>query len=291
MMTDKLPQYVEIETSRFCNRTCAWCPNGTSGLRTTQELMSWDLFNRILEEFAALHYTGWIALHNYNEPLANPRLLEELVCLRRYLPGSRLSIFTNGDLLNLDRLNSLQRVGVAYLRVSLYPALRRVSEPVNADVIHTWLLRKGFDTITAWSFGEVRQGLAARGMVDAMEIEVIRPDVSRYNWRGGTVDTLAGPPRTSPCYMTQHSASIDYKGNLKMCCNVYTGYTAHEPYLIGNLAESSFISLWTSDKMRVLRIAHEAADWSLSPICKRCTQHLPPAQVAQLHDMERRARA
>src|SRR5882724_626702 len=50
-----LPTYVEIETSRRCNRQCNWCPNGHHDHRRTQELMEW----KVPGGLGALGYGGW----------------------------------------------------------------------------------------------------------------------------------------------------------------------------------------------------------------------------------------
>src|SRR5450755_626653 len=39
--------YAEVETSRYCNRTCEWCPNGHSGARRDQQLMPWPLLEKV----------------------------------------------------------------------------------------------------------------------------------------------------------------------------------------------------------------------------------------------------
>jgi hypothetical protein len=108
-----------------------------------------------------------------------------------------------------------------------------------------------------------------------MAIEVILPDLSRYNYRGDTVPFGSAKHRLDPCIMASHSASIDFRGRLKMCCNVYPEFQQHLPYLIGSLDQNSLEELWNSAKMTRFRQAHALADWSLSPICTRCTQRLP----------------
>jgi hypothetical protein len=72
-----LPRCVEVETSRRCNRSCTWCPNGEHTERRRQELMDWTLFRRIVDELGTLRYGGWLAFHNYHEPLLNRRLMPE----------------------------------------------------------------------------------------------------------------------------------------------------------------------------------------------------------------------
>lgn len=71
-------RYVEVETSRYYNRTCTWCPNGHTHARRTQELMDWQVFTTITAELGAAGFDGFFAFHNYNEPLANPRLSQEI---------------------------------------------------------------------------------------------------------------------------------------------------------------------------------------------------------------------
>lgn len=72
---DSLPTYVEIETSNQCNRSCNWCPTGSVPGRRDQALMSWSLLENLLGQLGALSYRGWLALHNYNEPLLKPAVV------------------------------------------------------------------------------------------------------------------------------------------------------------------------------------------------------------------------
>ena len=278
-----LPRYIEVETSRYCNRKCGWCANGASDSRRVQELMVWEMFTGLLTELSSLQFTDWLALHNYNEPLANPRLLRELDAISMLLPSCRLSIFTNGDMLDTRRLTEFVAKRVEYLRVTLYPPAGDAHVAPTEDRIRAWLRAKRLHEAFSWAFGPVRQGLAATAQLGPLlKVEVITPDLSRYNWRGGTAPAFATGERTTPCFMTSHSASIDYRGRLKMCCNVYPDAPGHEEHVIGSLQSSSFQMLWESQRLQVLRKAHAKADWMGSRLCSRCGQSLPAHQVVQI---------
>lgn len=54
--------------------------------------MDWGLFTGLLAELRGLGFDGWLAFHNYNEPLLNPRLGEELEAVASILPEARLAI-------------------------------------------------------------------------------------------------------------------------------------------------------------------------------------------------------
>lgn len=271
-----LPRYVEVETSRRCNRTCAWCPNGEHSGRREQELMDWPLFEGLLRELADLRFGGWLAFHNYNEPLLNPRLDDELAAVRVVLPAARPAIYTNGDVLTAARLDQLLDAGVQAVRVTLYPHDPRT--PASERTVQRWIDRAGAAG-RPWTRGPVRQGWAAVWRDAGRRVEVISPDITgTYNSRGGSVTVLplAAVRRVEPCLMTATSASIDYRGRLKMCCCVYPEPgVGHDQYVVGALADATFAQLWSSAQMTAYQTAHATADWSLSPACASCSQQLP----------------
>jgi MoaA/NifB/PqqE/SkfB family radical SAM enzyme len=275
------PQYIELETARLCNRRCHWCPNGASDARSEQELMDWDLFIKIIEELREREYAGWLALHNYNEPLLNPRLLTEIQEIRSRLPSVSVSIFTNGDHLRRSTLHELAESGANHVRVTLYPGRGSLVTLGRSDEtrLNRWLSAKELRADIQWTMVPVRQGLAAKAQIQSLSVDVIDPDLTTYNYRGGTARTIEWRPRQEPCYMTSHSAAIDFSGRMKMCCNIYPHDESHTPYLVGDLRVESFWRLWEGQQMAAFRARHRRSDWELSPICRLCSHQLPPDQV------------
>ncbi|MDI6104352.1 radical SAM protein [Actinoplanes sp. NEAU-A12] len=273
-----LPRYVEVETSRRCNRTCQWCPNAENDARRTQQVMEWGLFRRVVDELGAAGFDGVLAFHNYNEPLLNPRILDEIGYVRAVAAAAKPAIYSNGDMLDKALFDRLIAAGVAYLRVTRYP--HEAQTPASYEAITSWLRQKGLTQAADWRFEPVRQGLAGLAELPTCRVEVISPQIiEAYNHRGGSVTSLPllARQRTEPCLMTATSAVIDYLGRLKMCCCVYPEAPAHAGYVIGSLAEpeASLLDLWGSEQMNAYRQAHARAEWSLSPACGSCTQPLP----------------
>jgi len=270
-------RYVEVETARYCNRSCPWCPNGHTGARRTQQLLPWPLFAKVAAELGDAGFAGFVALHNYNEPLANPRLPAELDLLRAAAPQARPAIYTNGDLLRREGLERLLAAGVKYVRVTRYPHQAHVAP--TEEALRRWLRQAGLDEAFGWVLGPVRQGLAARWQDEAagVLVEVIRPQIATYNDRGGTaLVPVQGQARAEPCRMTQTSLSVDYRGLVKMCCNVIPDSApGHERYVVGSVADCTLAELWNSPVMAGWRARHAVADWSDSPACRSCVQALP----------------
>jgi radical SAM protein with 4Fe4S-binding SPASM domain len=274
-------RYVEIETSRRCNRQCSWCPNGHTLARSVQQLMPWWMVEKVATELGTAGFSGYLAMHNYNEPLANPRLDQELELLHDAVPRARLAIYTNGDLLKCDRLKGLLDFGVKYVRVTRYP--HYADEVPTEEALEKWLAQSGLEGAFGWQIGPVRQGLAARweDTAKGVLVEVIRPEVGTYNDRGGSA-TVPAPARLrlEPCQMTRTSLSIDYRGVVKMCCNVIPDSVPdHEQYVVGSIADFSVAELWNSTAMKDWRRLHETANWSRSPACRTCVQALPETRL------------
>lgn len=269
-----LPNYVEAETSRYCNRQCEWCPNYVLKNRTTQELMPWDYLERIVNSLSLAQYRGWFAFHNYNEPLANPRILDELCFVRRSIPDAKTTIYTNGDNLTDELFVALISGGLSQMRITIYPKSAS-GKVASHEALWAWLRRKPFLKEKEWQEVVVRQG-PALVHADHPETILISPDVSRYYDRGGTIPWLSVDERTKPCFLTSNSLSIDCEGNIKMCCNVITGNAQHREYFLGNVRDDDILEVWNSEIFENIRERHRRSDWSITPICRTCRQEIKP---------------
>jgi hypothetical protein len=267
-----MPQYVEIETSRLCNRRCRWCPNHGSADRTVQELMEWSIYMKVLGALAERDYNGWIAFHNYNEPLVNPRLIDEVREARRAVPRARLTVYTNGDMLTAALFGELCDAGLSEMRITLYP--QRATEVPSYRRAWDWVAQRPFLPTQLFRECKVRQGVAV--IADApFIIKIISPDVSLYWDRGGTLPALSIAERTLPCFLTSHSLSIDHSGHVKMCCNVVSGWEPHNRYILASVERCNPLDEWESGRFVQLRKLHLEATWTESPICLTCRQDLP----------------
>jgi MoaA/NifB/PqqE/SkfB family radical SAM enzyme len=84
-------------------------------------MMDWSIFTKLINELNPLRYSGSLALHNYNKPLANPRLFRELDYINQNPPTCSPCIFSNGDYIAPIILDRLLEIGVTCISVSLHP--------------------------------------------------------------------------------------------------------------------------------------------------------------------------
>jgi 2-deoxy-scyllo-inosamine dehydrogenase (SAM-dependent) len=57
---------IAIETSSWCNRRCAFCPNSVSPRSKSEEFMPLDLIEKVLNDLAAIGYRKRVELYIYN---------------------------------------------------------------------------------------------------------------------------------------------------------------------------------------------------------------------------------
>ncbi len=269
MLHNKIPSHIEVEIGTFCNRSCSWCPNKYSERGQKKEFISEVLWLKILDELKAIDYKGDFCFHNYNEPLVDPTILTKLNQAKSRIPKAKLIIYSNGDYLTLDLLKSLNIAGLTNLIITLYPSDSSVNKTKTIEEFCSQLnLENHTQLIRSKKVKEIKS------VYRNIQILVRYPDISSFNNRGESVELkslYSKNVRTKPCYSSHFSASIDYLGNLKMCCNVYDSNSSkNEPYIIGNLQDQSLYSLWNSEKLELIRNQLFSADFSKLPICRSC---------------------
>lgn len=118
------PLYVKIKINYGCNLKCEMCKHW----RETREApISMDRFKEVISELAELgtkkiHFSG-------GEPMLRPRL-PELVAYATEL-GIRVTLTTNGTLINKEKAKALIEAGLRGVNVSIDSPIRKVHEKVR----------------------------------------------------------------------------------------------------------------------------------------------------------------
>ncbi len=98
---------VEVETINKCNGVCFFCPNNRRTDKRPTQIMTEEIFCKIVSDLAARDYNGIFFFNGNNEPFLDKTLCDRIDYAREKLPLARLEIFTNGTLLTdaiLDRI-------------------------------------------------------------------------------------------------------------------------------------------------------------------------------------------
>ena len=232
---------VELETTTACNRACSYCPNSVfdRGSIHNQRLMEESTFRTIIDQLASLGFWGRLSPHFYGEPLLDERLPDLMAYARKRLPYTKLVIFTNGDLLSPAAYDALMQAGVDGFLVTQHGPkpppnivrLRRHREEHPAT--HAQLDYRVFTSQTELS--------NRAGLVDHAALET-----------------------KSDCSLPSENVTIDYQGNVVLCCNDY-----YSTIKFGNVLEQHLSEIWNGETYKSTRRNLLAGNFELD-ICKKC---------------------
>ncbi|CCG56964.1 radical SAM superfamily [Brachyspira pilosicoli WesB] len=101
---------VSFEINTYCNRKCWYCPNKDN--ETPKEYMPLEVFHHAVKELKELKFSGTVIYNLYGEPLFDERLEYFVEYIKDNLPNATSLLFSNGDILNIDRAKKLVDAGL-----------------------------------------------------------------------------------------------------------------------------------------------------------------------------------
>lgn len=227
-------QDIDIEINTSCNRRCSYCPNSIfdRGLIENEKLMPTNVFLKVVDELAHIGFDGEISPIHFGEPLLDKRLPDLIRYMRDHLPKARIIIFSNGDLLDKSRYHVLCEAGVSEFRITQH--------------------------------GKTTP-LGIRELLDAeLDVPITCNVLTKFNNRGGLIEVSPVTRQKYPNCFLYESLTIDYAGNVILCCNDY-----HSSVIFGNVEQETLLHIWNNPKYKKLRKMLQKRSYNL-PICQKC---------------------
>ena len=109
-----LPRIIQIEVSTKCQLRCCYCPRTLLKDRWRSEDISWDNFARLLPYVGK---AGLVHLQGWGEPLLHPDIWKMARAIKE--KGGRVSMTTNGVLLDDAAVRQICEIGFAFIAVSV----------------------------------------------------------------------------------------------------------------------------------------------------------------------------
>lgn len=213
---------INLELSAYCNRSCSYCP--VSIYPRKQELMTSDIFQKVLDNLEFIRYTGGISLNLFNEPLYDDLLEERIRQIKEKLPSAYIYFNSNGDKLSSERIESLWNAGLSRILITIHTAS---NEEWNDDKKREEF-KRFLKKIGKVEYYEKREEQEGRSIIVTIPYEEKRCIILKCNnWarygndRGGVLKDLSIRERLEPCMNPVREFSIAYDGSIKLCCNIY----------------------------------------------------------------------
>jgi radical SAM protein with 4Fe4S-binding SPASM domain len=286
------PETGMIEPTNLCNLACPTCPTGTGKIKPRPS-MTLDAFERVLSPLTPRMRN--LALWNYGEPLLN-RDLPAMIARAKAAGVAVVKVSSNVHFLDGERGRSLLGSGLDVLILSVdgaspstYATFRKEGDFERVAHSVAWLCaekkRLGLTKPrielqfivmrhNEHELPEIRR-LARVWGVDALRIKTVGAEdeetkglvpasrlLSRYKEDGVTPNT-----RHSFCTMAWDHTVVNVDGSVTPCC--YLRPDMGDAFVMGNVFENDFASIWRGQKYRDFRAAMLDGRESM-PVCDRC---------------------
>lgn len=225
-----LPSVVEISESGTCNRKCVFCPRSDPNYQDKKEFIDPELIRKLVTELAKFNYSGLVLFSGFVEPMLDKKIYDHIRMIHDYLPDARIEMVTNGDILNIARINRLFDSGLSTILISVYDSFEDAEryEAMCMDAglsINQFVIRHRY-LPESESFG-----------------------ITINNRAGMMSGALYSIPAQStalelPCHYPHYTFFMDYLGDVLLCPHDWG-----KKNIVGNMIKNSFKDIWLGEAL------------------------------------------
>ena len=245
-----LPTEIEISESGTCNRSCSFCPRSAPDFEDKKEFITNELHEKLCLELKDLDYKGTVRYSGFVEPLIDKNIFNLIKMVRDKLPKVNIEMVTNGDPLNLKRLNKLFENGLNKILISAYDGLEDALKLENlckeAKLTNEQYIVRHRYYSQDQDFGITLSNRS--GLMQNAEFKI---------------DSLKEPLKKS-CYIPSYTFFLDYQGDVLICPHDWG-----KKIILGNLNNEKFIDIWFNKKSMSIRKMLNKSNRNFAP-CNVC---------------------
>ena len=245
-----LPTEIEISESGTCNRSCSFCPRSAPDFEDKKEFITNELHEKLCLELKDLDYKGTVRYSGFVEPLIDKNIFNLIKMVRDNLPKVNIEMVTNGDPLNLKRLNKLFENGLNKILISAYDgredALKLENLCKEAKLTNEQYIVRHRYYSQDQDFGITLSNRS--GLMENAEFKI---------------ESLKEPLKKS-CYIPSYTFFLDYQGDVLMCPHDWG-----KKIILGNLNNERLIDIWFNKKSMSIRKMLNNSNRNFTP-CNVC---------------------
>lgn len=245
-----LPTEIEISESGTCNRTCSFCPRSAADFQDKKEFISNELHEKLCTELQKLNYKGTIRYSGFVEPMLDKNIYNLISMVKNFLPDCNVEMVTNGDPLNLNRLNKVFRSGLNRILISAYDG-KEDADKLEDLCKEAQLTSNQYIVRHRYYSEEQDFGITLSNRSGLMENAEFK------------IESLKEPLK-NPCYIPSYTFFLDYQGDVLMCPHDWG-----KKVILGNLNKENLLDIWFSKKSMRIRKMLNNSNRSFSP-CNVC---------------------
>lgn len=234
-------KYIEIETINRCNGECSFCPVNKNMKQRVYHKMTSELFRNIVGQLAEIQYKGLLALFSNNEPFLDDRIEGFAQYARNKLPDAYIYIYTNGSLLNGERVRNIMNY-LDYMQIDNYnPKCEKPKSILEAEQV---IFENGFGN--KYNYFEIEK------------------DAIRFSRGGKSPNSSVYYSLEAQCCLPFVQMVIRPDGKVSLCCNDALGENT-----LGDLTKEKMVDVWNGSKYDEIRKRITMGRYNLSS-CRYC---------------------
>lgn len=241
--------------------------------------MSMELFHKIVGEIAVWNVPVRLVPHSYGEPFLNPDWLHVLTYIRDMVPMSKIDLYTNGSVLDDDKLDELLKIrnlrSVGFSAYAYYPDTykRMIGLPFDTiSKIEHSINRLSIERPDVYTFVSYT--------TDPYYISKHEADLFAQKWgnKAGAHPMIHNKQTpiykrdravVEPCLTMFNQMSVCHDGLVPLCC-----HDGDCEITLGDATKQTLLDVWQGETSKKYRDLHMAGLRSAIPLCGSCTYDL-----------------
>lgn len=278
-----------------CTANCVHCPVGRTDQKHREKQfgsgeMSMSMFQKIVDEVSNYPHAT-LRIHSVGEPIMWSKIEEGITYAAK--KGVRTWLFTNAVTTNRKLLSTIaSKCNIVEVSINSFDA---------DDYIKTKGI-DGYDNVAEnvkYMANEIRSNnLDTRLIVSRVESDdkdydqkfvsywketklVADAFVRSYHSYNSLIEDKMQRNKTTACNVHWGRFNIDINGDVVVCFNeLFKGDAMDKSLILGNLGETSIVSIWQGDKLSKIRCSQledkpELVDFTKNLPCRNCTYCQP----------------
>lgn len=279
----EFPEVFIIDTVGFCNLRCSMCPYK---IRTRKKgIMSWDLYQKIIDEIAKENSKARVWLVDMGEPFVLRRAKPSIFDFIKHAKKMGLQdvvLNTNGYLLDEETMKKTIDSGLDGLYIGI--------DATSEDIYNKIRVKGDFHRVinNVLKAIELKEKLGVKKpelYVQFVEMEENRHQIKDFInfWKDKPINIKIRPKASwantveakhliydnkhrFPCYYIMKLITIFHDGKVPICPMDWDGKV-----IVGDVSESSIKDVWKNSKLKIYREYHKNKEWEkLPPVCRDC---------------------
>lgn len=247
---------VELELFSYCNRKCEWCPNSLITRNRDNQILSEDIFRKLIDELSMASYSQTITFSRYNEPMSHLELImPKIKYIKSKLPNVKLISNTNGDYLTEENLINFaidELTIMDYDIIGLKKGIKKLeSLNIKIDIIEY-----------PYIYGHYNNTQILYYIDWPLSAKIVN--------RGGELKQYSKDIRINKCYQPSIFVGINYDGTISPCAEIRNDTLIGKNFTLGNLQTNTLYEILNNNKAILFRNECQKALFKKDSPCYMC---------------------